>query len=54
MLLLEEFDYTIEYKLRRMHMQANHLSKLPNQIDEAQTDDTLIDKSLFIISTSFT
>ena len=34
MLLLEEFDYTVEYKPKMMHLQANHLSKELDELDE--------------------
>ena len=31
-LLLEEFDYTVEYKPDRMHLQADHLFRLSEEI----------------------
>jgi hypothetical protein len=31
-LLLEEFDYTMEYKPGRMHKQADHLSRLSKDL----------------------
>ena len=35
-LLLEEFDYTVEYKLGRMHLQAIHLSRLSKDMGTLQ------------------
>lgn len=31
-LVLEEFDYTVEYKSKRMHLQADHLYRLSEKI----------------------
>ncbi|BFI32702.1 hypothetical protein MPTK2_3g07970 [Marchantia polymorpha subsp. ruderalis] len=49
-LLLEEFDYTVEYKPGRMHLQADHLSRLSEEIGTRPVDDRLIDESLFVIT----
>lgn len=51
-LLVEEFNYMVEYKLGRMQKQGNYFSILSNQIGEASIDDTLIDDIFFIVSTS--
>ena len=40
-LLLEEFDYTVEYKSGRMHLQADHLSRLSDKLGENLVDDTV-------------
>ena len=37
-LLLEEFDYTMEYKLGRMHLQTDHLSMLSEEIGSSSID----------------
>ena len=51
-LLLEEFDYTVEYKPRRMHLQADHLSKLSEEIGTSPVDDRFIDDNLFLVTSS--
>ena len=35
-LLLEEFDYTVEYKSVQMHLQTDHLSRLSEDIGDIQ------------------
>ena len=50
-LLLEEFDYTVEYKPGRMHLQADHLSRLSEEPGVVPIDDALVDENLFAIST---
>ena len=49
-LLLEEFDYTVEYKPGRMNLQANHLSRLSKMMGENPIDDRLVDDNLFMIT----
>lgn len=49
-LLLEEFDYTVEYKPERMHLQADHLSRLSEEVDIAPVDDGFVDENLFVIT----
>ena len=49
-LLLEKFDYTVEYKPGRMHLQADHLSRLSEDMGTHPMDDSLIDDKLFVIS----
>ena len=49
-LLLEKFDYTVEYKPGRMHLQADHLSRLSEDMGTHPIDDSLIDDKLFVIS----
>ena len=51
-LLLEEFDYTVEYKPRRMYLQANHLSRLSKEMGTSPIDDRLIDDNLFLVTSS--
>ena len=49
-LLLEEFDYTVEYKPSRMHLQADHFSRLSEDMGTSPIDDMLIDNNLFVIT----
>ena len=49
-LLLEEFDYTIEYKPGRMHLQADHLSRLSDEVGSSPVDDSLKDDNLFLVT----
>ena len=49
-LLLEEFDYTVEYKPGRMHLQADHLSRLSEEVGKSPVDDRLVDDNLFVIT----
>ena len=35
-LLLEEFDYTVEYKPGRMHLQADHLTRSSEKWERVQ------------------
>ena len=50
-LLLEEFDYTVEYKPGRMHLQADHIFRLSEEMGENLVNDRLVDDSLFVITT---
>jgi len=50
-LLLEEFDYTVEYKPGRMHLQADHLSRLSEEVGDSPVSDRLIDDTLFVVTT---
>ena len=49
-LLLEEFNYTVEYKHGRMHLQADHLSRLSENMGTHPIDDSLIDDKLFVVT----
>jgi hypothetical protein len=49
-LLLEEFDYTLEYKPRRMHLQADHLSRLSEQLGTSPIDDGFVNVNLFVVT----
>ena len=51
-LLLEEFDYTMEYKPGKMHLQADHLSRLSEEVGTSPIDDRFIDDNLFVITAS--
>jgi hypothetical protein len=51
-LLLEEFDYTVEYKSGRIHLQADHLSRLSNKMGENPVDDWLVDDTLFVVTST--
>lgn len=44
-LLLKEFDHIVEYKLKNMHKQTSHLSRLSKLISEVSIDNTLVDES---------
>jgi len=48
-LLLEEFDYIVEYKPSRMHKQADHLSRISKDLGSLPLEDDLLDASLFAI-----
>ena len=49
-LLLEEFDYTVEYKPGKMHHQADHLSRLSETLGVTPIEDNLVDETLFTIA----
>ena len=49
-LLLEEFNYTVEYKPGRMHLHADHLSRLSKEMEENPVDDRLVDDTLFMVT----
>ena len=49
-LLLEEFDYTVEYKLGRMHLQAVHLSRFSEDMGTHSIDNSLIDDRFFVVT----
>lgn len=49
-LLLEEFDYTVKYKHGRMHLQADHMSRLSEDVGTSPIDDRLIDDNLFVVT----
>ena len=49
-LLLEEFDYTVEYKPGRMHLQADHLSRLSEMMGDSPIDDRLVNNNLFVVT----
>ena len=49
-MLLEEFDYTVKYKLGCMHLQADHLSRLSEKMGESPIDDRLVDDNLFVVT----
>ena len=39
LLILEAFDYSVEYESRRMHLQADHLSRLSEEVETSLIDD---------------
>ena len=49
---MEEFDYTVEYKPGRMHLQADHLSRLLEEMETSHIDDRFIDDNLFLVTSS--
>ena len=49
MLLLQEFDYTVEYKPGSAHKQADYLSRLLEGPKTLPMDDDLVDKALFLV-----
>ena len=48
-LLLTEFDYTVQYKSGKMHLQADHLSPLSTEVGTEDIDDEFLDGRLFTI-----
>jgi hypothetical protein len=44
-----EFDYAVEYKLGRMHLQADHLSRLSKQLGASPIDDKFVDENIFVL-----
>jgi len=49
-LLLHEFDYTVEYKPWRMHPQADHLSRLSKRVGTTPIDDEFVDENIFVVT----
>ena len=49
-LLLEKFDYTIEYKPSWMHLQADQLSRLSKEMGSSPVDTRLVDDNLFVVT----
>ena len=45
-LLLTEFDYTVQYKLGKMHLQADHLSRLSTEVGTKEVDGKFPDERL--------
>ena len=48
-LLLTEFDYTVQYKPRKMNLQADHLSRLSTETGTEEMDDEFPDGRLFAV-----
>ena len=48
-LLLEEFDYTMEYKPGRMHLRADHLSRLSEEVGISPIDDKFMMTTYFLL-----
>ena len=48
-LLLIEFDYTIQYKPRKMNLQVDHLSRLSTETRIEEMDDEFLDGRLFAV-----
>jgi hypothetical protein len=48
-LLLSEFDYMVQYKPGKMHLQADHLSRLSSNVNKEDMDDEFTDDQLFAI-----
>lgn len=48
-MLLGEFDHMVEYKSGRMHLQADHLSRLTEEVGVEPVDDRLIDDNFFVV-----
>jgi hypothetical protein len=42
-LLLSEFDYMVQYKPGKMHLQADHLSRLSSDVSKEDMDDEFTD-----------
>ena len=50
LLLLEEFDYTVEHKPGHMHLQVDHLSRLSERMAESPINVRLMDDNLFVVT----
>ena len=48
-LLLTEFDYTLQYKPGKKHLQADHLSRIFTELSSTNIDDEFPDARLFAI-----
>ena len=51
-LLLEEFDYIVEYKPGRIHLQADNLSRLSEDMGTTPIDDSLMKDRLFVVTST--
>ena len=49
-LLLKEFDYTVQYKPGRMHLQADHLSRLSEDMGTSPIDDRFTPDCVVILN----
>ena len=49
-LLLEVFDYIVEYKPGRIHLQTDHLSRLSEEMGASPIDDRLVDDNFFVVT----
>ena len=49
-LLLQEFDYTVEYKPGRMHLQANHFSRLSKEVGISSVDYRFKNDNHFVVT----
>ena len=49
-LLLDKFDYTIEYMSGRLHKHIDHLSRLSIELETVDIDNELMDVDLFLIT----
>ena len=48
-LLLTEFEYTVQYKPGKMHLQADHLSRLSKEVGTEEIEDEFPDGRLFTV-----
>ena len=48
-LLLTEFDYSVRFKPGKMHLQADHLSRLSEEVGTEEIDDEFPDGRLFTV-----
>ena len=48
-LLLTEFDYSVQFKPGKMHLQADHLSRLSEEMGTEEIDDEFSDGQLFAV-----
>ena len=51
-LLLVEFDYTVEFKLGKKHERADHLSQISTKVGADKLHDDFPDERLFLIRTA--
>lgn len=52
-LLLEEFDYMVEWKPRKIHLDADYLSRLSERLGVEPIDDKLVDEGFFVVTSQF-
>lgn len=48
-MLFIEFDYIVQYKPEKMHLQANHLSRLSMELGIEDINDEFPDSQLFTV-----
>jgi hypothetical protein len=49
LLLLQEFDFKVVYKLNKVHFLSNHLSRINHGEPAEAVDDQLLDAHLFTV-----
>lgn len=49
-LLLEKLDFTVEYKPGRVHLQADHLSRVSDKLGIGPIDSKLVSEGFFVLT----